>query len=113
MIMFAVAALVSVFCMATKLKLFYDKYRARNRSGNGGGGNDVLSIAARRRAVKDRVDGIVLDQHRMYPPLKSERAACPLRVLVPLRVWRVHSYCDLVLLIGEVCCHPRPPARPS
>ena len=67
MIMFAVAALVSVVCMATKVKLFYDKYRARNRSGNGG--SDALSIAARRRALKDRVDGNKLDQHRMYPPL--------------------------------------------
>jgi hypothetical protein len=84
MIMFAVAALVSVVCMATKVKLFYDKYRARNRSGNGG--SDGLSIAARRQALKDRVDSNALDRHRMYPPLESERAACPLRLFVPLRV---------------------------
>jgi hypothetical protein len=62
--MFAVAALVSVVCMATKVKLFYDKYRARNRSGNGGS-DDGLSIAACRQALKDRVDSNALDQHRM------------------------------------------------
>ena len=28
-----------------------------------------------------------------------------------MRLWRVRSYCDLVLLIGEVCCHPRPLVR--
>jgi hypothetical protein len=81
--MFAVAALVSIVCMATKIKLFCDKYRARNRSGNGGGGNDVLSIAARRQALKDFVDSNVLDQHRMYPRFSQSvtraRCACSFR----------------------------------
>ena len=102
MIMFAVSALASVACMATKAKLFFDKVRARRQSGSGDGGHGLaLSSAARQQNLKERLGSNKLDQYRVYAPL-CRPASCPVRRLVAAMSLARPRYCDLVLVICEV-----------